>query len=257
MLPNSEVSQRCEIVVVIKESHKIAGISLGRQEISVYITGNEVFQEFWSTTGREISVSKKNNFHQQPIHVILFFRTSSRSESIHDAMCRVREEVNSSRPLMKSSTRNRMDIVIKYGAPLSEMNPFTKAVFGVLSATFELLKKHQEYNDAISSLVERLDRLIPFMEQVVEDSVHDNMEILKRVIERLHNLTIDVAEFTCDYVQRGRLKPSRMSRGSLQIGERIIELKDGLGRLVEDLDRAIGVEAFNTARRNGELNSLF
>jgi hypothetical protein len=130
------------------------------------------------------------------------------------------------------------------------------------------LKKQKEYDDTVSSLADRLDRVLPFAEQVLDDSVHDDTEILKRIIERMYTLTMDVAEFTCSYVQKSRLskcfprhytsKPNQKvekktkSSGYPEDEDRINELKDRLGRLVEDFDRAVGVEALNTARRNGK-----
>jgi hypothetical protein len=130
------------------------------------------------------------------------------------------------------------------------------------------LKKQKEYDDTISSLADRLDRLLPFAKQVLEDSVHDDTEILKRIIERMYTLTMDVAEFTCAYVQKSHLSRCFLghytpdldhraekltkSSGYPAEEERINDLKDRLGRLVEDFDRAVGVEALNTARRNGE-----
>jgi hypothetical protein len=130
------------------------------------------------------------------------------------------------------------------------------------------LKKQKEYDDTVSSLADRLDRVLPFAKQVLEDSVHDDTEILKRIIERMYTLTMDVAEFTCTYVQKNRLsrcflrhytsKTDHRAEKTTKSGgypgdeDRINELKDRLGRLVEDFDRAVGFEALNTVRRNGK-----
>jgi hypothetical protein len=53
----SEIPSTCKMSVIIKDGHKVAGFSLGRQETSVDMSGQEVFEEFWGTTEREVSIS--------------------------------------------------------------------------------------------------------------------------------------------------------------------------------------------------------
>jgi hypothetical protein len=53
----SEIPYTCKMLVIIKDGHKVAGISLGRQETSVEMSSQEVLEEFWGTTEREISIS--------------------------------------------------------------------------------------------------------------------------------------------------------------------------------------------------------
>jgi hypothetical protein len=53
----SEIPYTCKMLVIIKDGHKVAGISLGRQETSVEMSSQEVFEEFWGMTEREISIS--------------------------------------------------------------------------------------------------------------------------------------------------------------------------------------------------------
>jgi hypothetical protein len=58
--------------------------------------------------------------------------------------------------------------------------------------------------------------------------------------------------------KRYNYRTEKMTKSSGYPGdeERINDLKDRLRRLVEDFDRAIGVEALNTVRRNGRLHHL-
>ena len=55
-----------------------------------------------------------------------------------------------------------------------------------------------------STLLDRLQRILPLGEKVAEDIVCEETEILEKVIQRMFEVIHKVAEFSCDYVKGSR-----------------------------------------------------
>ena len=55
-----------------------------------------------------------------------------------------------------------------------------------------------------SGLLDRLQRISPFADQVVDEVVYEKTEILEKTISRMFEVMYRVAEFLCDYVKNGR-----------------------------------------------------
>jgi hypothetical protein len=55
-----------------------------------------------------------------------------------------------------------------------------------------------------SSLLNRLQRILYFADKVTAEGVYHEAEILEKAIRRLFEVMQKVAEFSCDYVRRGR-----------------------------------------------------
>jgi len=54
------------------------------------------------------------------------------------------------------------------------------------------------------SLLSRLQRILVFADKVTAEIVCEETEILEKAIPRMFGVMQTVAEFSCDYVRRGR-----------------------------------------------------
>jgi hypothetical protein len=55
-----------------------------------------------------------------------------------------------------------------------------------------------------SDLLDRLKRILVFADKVAEDIVGEETEILEKTIPEMFQVMQKVANFSCDYVKRGR-----------------------------------------------------
>ena len=56
-----------------------------------------------------------------------------------------------------------------------------------------------------SSLLDRLQRILPLGKKVADDVVCEETEILEKVIQRMFEVMQKVAEFSCNYVKCSKL----------------------------------------------------
>ena len=56
-----------------------------------------------------------------------------------------------------------------------------------------------------SGLLDRLQRILPFADQVADEIVYEKTEILEKTISRVFEVMYRVAKFSCEYVKNGRL----------------------------------------------------
>jgi len=63
------------------------------------------------------------------------------------------------------------------------------------------LKEQNKYDQMPSTLLDRLQRILPFGERVAEDIVCEETEILEKVIQRMFEVIHKVTEFSCNYVK--------------------------------------------------------
>jgi hypothetical protein len=70
--------------------------------------------------------------------------------------------------------------------------------------TVQLLKEQNKYNQVLSGLFDRLQRILPLANKVADDIVCEETEILEKTIPRMFEVMQTVANFSCDYVKRGR-----------------------------------------------------
>jgi hypothetical protein len=52
-----------------------------------------------------------------------------------------------------------------------------------------------------SGLLDRLQRILPFADQVADEIVYEKTDILEKTISRMFEVMYRVAEFSCDYVK--------------------------------------------------------
>jgi len=65
------------------------------------------------------------------------------------------------------------------------------------------LKEQTKYDQMPSSLLDRLQRIIPFAEKTADENVYEETEILERIIPRMFEVMQRAAKSSCDYVKRG------------------------------------------------------
>ena len=118
-----------------------------------------------------------------------------------------------------------------------------------------------------SSLLDRLQRVLPLADKVADEIVSEETEILEKIIPRMFEVMQKIAKFLCEFVKRGRF--SRRSLfwipQMLMIAERtrdaliyskdkemMEEMDEALANVIEDFLRAVDVEALRLAKRNGK-----
>jgi hypothetical protein len=66
------------------------------------------------------------------------------------------------------------------------------------------LKEQNKYDQIPSVILDRLERILPFANKVVNEIVREEQDLLEKVILRMFEVMQRVAKFSCDYVKRGR-----------------------------------------------------
>jgi len=132
---------------------------------------------------------------------------------------------------------------------------------------FQLLKEQNKYDQVPSSLLDRLQRVLPLADKVADEIVSEETDILDKIMPRMFEVMQKIAKFLCEYVKRGRF--SRLSLfwilQMLMIAERtgdaliyskdkemMEEMDEELANVIEDFLRAVEVEALRLAKRSGE-----
>ena len=69
----------------------------------------------------------------------------------------------------------------------------------------QLLKEQNKYDRIPLSLFDRLQRVAPLAKRVSDEIVCEETDILEEIIPRMFKVMQRVAEYSCDYVRRGRL----------------------------------------------------
>jgi hypothetical protein len=107
-----------------------------------------------------------------------------------------------------------------------------------------------------SGLCDRVQRILPLATKVSDEIVSEETEILKELIPRMFEVMHRVAKLSCDYVKRGRWSSPRFDKlltiAARRIGgpaypEMIEEMEKELNKVIEDFDRAVGVEVLRLA----------
>ncbi|PVF92503.1 WD40 repeat-like protein [Serendipita vermifera] len=243
-----EVTESSTALITLKTGHRIAGISFGREEISVEVDLQQAFDLFFDTLHPEVSISKGIVFIEQPATVSLTLRSPPSLESVRSALQVLENELKEYRHLMTDSTERRLNIVIECGVALSEMDPYAKVAFGLASAIFNLLKEQKKHDQMVSDLTTRVKHILPFAEKAIEEAMEESTDLLRKAVEKLYVLTLDLAQFTCEYVKQNRFKRVAKSIISLESQQRISEFTEEFGKLVEDFGRAVDIETLKIAR---------
>ena len=69
------------------------------------------------------------------------------------------------------------------------------------------MKEQNKYDQIPSGLLDRLQRILPLANQVVDEvdeTVYEKTEILEKTISQMFDVMYRVAKFSCDYFENGR-----------------------------------------------------
>ena len=113
-------------------------------------------------------------------------------------------------------------------------------------------------------LFDRLQRISSFANEVADEIVYEETEILEKTIPRMFEVMQTVAEYSCDYVRRGRFgrQSPYLDSAILMIVERTLgglvrpgkieEMNEELTKAIEDFDRAVNIEALRLAKKTSK-----
>ena len=74
-----------------------------------------------------------------------------------------------------------------------------------VTVAVQLLKEQNKYDQIPLSLFDQLRRVLPLGKKVADEIVCKETDILEEVIPRMFKVMQKVAEYSCDYVRRGRV----------------------------------------------------
>ena len=129
------------------------------------------------------------------------------------------------------------------------------------------MKEQNKYDEMPSSLLDRLQRVLPLADKVADEVVSEETEILDKIMPRMFEAMQKISIFLCDYVKRGRFSRwplfwiPQMLISAERTGDALICSKDKevfeemdreLANVIEDFLRAVNVEALRLAKRSGK-----
>ena len=74
-----------------------------------------------------------------------------------------------------------------------------------VTVAVQLLKEQNKYDQIPLSLFDQLRRILPLGKKVADEIICEETDILEEVIPRMFKVMQRVAEYSCDYVRRGRV----------------------------------------------------
>ena len=74
-----------------------------------------------------------------------------------------------------------------------------------ITLNVQLLKEQNKYDQISLSLFDQLPRVLPLAEKVADEFIFEETDIWEETIPRMFKVMRSVAEYSCNYVRRGRL----------------------------------------------------
>ena len=74
-----------------------------------------------------------------------------------------------------------------------------------ITPDIQLLQEQNKYDQIPPVLFDRLQRVLPLADVVADEIVCEETDILEEIIPRMFKVMQRVAEYSCNYVRRGRL----------------------------------------------------
>ncbi|KAJ7192655.1 hypothetical protein GGX14DRAFT_594255, partial [Mycena pura] len=129
-----------------------------------------------------------------------------------------------------------LDVIIKFGDGISEINPYAKAAWKILTFVYEAVKKQQDADDKILQLVQTMVEVYSFVEDVESQFLSQKIQRLQKVVAEIIKQTLECAIFIREYTGhgfRGRLIQNTLSDMSQEINglsAAFLKLKDSFDR---------------------------
>ena len=120
------------------------------------------------------------------------------------------------------------------------------------------MKEQNTYDQVLSGLCDRVQRILPLAKKVSDEIVSEETETLKELISRIFGAIHKVAKSLCDYVKRG-MWSSPLFDKLLMIAapahqEMVEEMDSELNKVIEELESAVLVEALRLADETSKLS---
>ena len=125
------------------------------------------------------------------------------------------------------------------------------------------MKEKNKYDQIPLGLFDRLQRIVPLAETIADEIVCDETDILEKIIPRMFRVMQRAAEYSCDYVRRGRLGRQhpvwiwhRLMIAARTVGGlvgpgTIEEIEKDLTKVIEDFERAVNIEVLRRIKETG------
>jgi hypothetical protein len=122
------------------------------------------------------------------------------------------------------------------------------------------LKEHNKYDRAPLGLLNLLQRIVLLADKVADEVICEETDNLEKAIPRIFEVMQRVAEFSCDYVKRGRFgRPPPFlglriagTGGGLAHAQKIEEMERELTEVIKDFDCVVNVEALCLDNESGK-----
>ena len=88
----------------------------------------------------------------------------------------------------------------------------TSAADAGITFEVQLLKEQNKYDQIPLSVFDRLQRVEPLVKRAADEIVCEETDILEKILPQMFKVMQRVAEYSCDYVKRGRLGEHQLSR---------------------------------------------
>ncbi|KAF7348855.1 WD40 repeat-like protein [Mycena venus] len=128
----------------------------------------------------------------------------------------------------------KLDILIKVGSGVSEINPYAKVAWKLLTFVYETIKNQQAMDDKTLELVQNMVEVYSFVEDV--EALSQKIKRVENVITEITKQTLECAIFLREYTGHGfagRLMRNTWSDTSQKINglsAALLKLKDTLDR---------------------------
>ncbi|KIM21959.1 hypothetical protein M408DRAFT_333160 [Serendipita vermifera MAFF 305830] len=224
-----------KIVVIITAGRSVAGISFGKLEGCVDISGQEAIDAFWGPKSLVVATT----FDNRPITVSFKLRPSPTLGVTYEHMLKVQDAMKRYKLLMESSKEQGLDTFIAYGVALSDVNPAAKMAFSVVKVTFDMLQEQSKYDELVLDLAESLGKILPYADHILEDALYDELEPLDLAFKKLCITIVETTAFIGEYVKKSATNRILESLAVLEDKRAIKGLQEQFVRLEEDLNYAV------------------
>ncbi|KAF7348802.1 WD40 repeat-like protein [Mycena venus] len=133
----------------------------------------------------------------------------------------------------------KLDLIIKVGDGVSEINPYAKAAWKLLTFVYETVKDQQAMDDKTLKLAQNMVQVYSFVEDV--ESLPQQIKRLENVVVEITRQTLECAIFLREYIGHGfggRLIRNTWSNSS----QKVDDLSAALLKLKDVFDRGLAFE---------------
>ena len=123
------------------------------------------------------------------------------------------------------------------------------------------MQEQNKYDQIPFGLLDRLKRILPFADIVVEEIVCEETDLLETIIPRMFEVMHRAARISCNYVRHGKwssvwiwlvLMVTASAVGGPGYLRAIEEIDTELSKITKDFMRAVDVETLRLAKRSSK-----